>query len=208
VAQQLAHGHLVVRQLRHGNAIGHLFLRHHQGGELWNVVLYRVIQGELALFEKHHHGHAGDGLGHGEDAEDRVFGHGHLILQVLPAVGVGVHQLAVSGHHRDQAGQLPLVHFGTHAFLKGSEARAAHPHTGGVGSGKSALGILCERQAAQQRGKAEEQRPAGECDADMAETLARMIHGASEAGQDGHAAFGKSPDLNTGERESHAGGAQ
>jgi len=152
-------------QFGHGDAVGHVLLGHHQIREFRNVILHRVVQCEFPLFEQHHHGHAGDGLGHGEDAEDRVFSHGHLVLQILPTVGVAVHQSAVAGYQGNDPRQLAVVYFGAQPGLQGSEAVAAHAHLGRVGLGKGALGVLGQRQGGAQAGEDQQQsmtrEPAG-----------------------------------------------
>ena len=71
--------------------------------------LDRVVELKLALVPQHHERGAGDRLGHGEDAEDGVCLHGHLIFDVLIAHRLGHQHLAVLRDHDDRAGQLTRV---------------------------------------------------------------------------------------------------
>lgn len=76
----------------------------------------------LALFVELHHGDGSDDLGHGVVAEDGGLGHGDFVLDVLPAVGAVVDDLAVAGEDGDDAGDLVVLDCVLH---EGVEARDA-----------------------------------------------------------------------------------
>ena len=76
----------------------------------------------LALLVENHHGHAGDGLGHGEVAEDGVFRHGRAAGQVAHAVGAVVHHFAVARKDGDDAGDLLLIDGLLHEGVQALEA--------------------------------------------------------------------------------------
>ena len=68
--------------------------------ELGNELRYRIVQAQLSFFEHHHHGDAGNGLGHGRQAEDRVLLHGAFRFDIHQAVRFEVHDAAAPGHQR------------------------------------------------------------------------------------------------------------
>ena len=67
------------------------------GGELGDVFRNRIVGRPLAFFVEDHHGHAGNGLGHGVVAEDGVPGHGRAGGDVSRSVCAVVDDLAVAG---------------------------------------------------------------------------------------------------------------
>ena len=69
---------------------------------------------------EHHESDAGDGLGHGVDAEDGVGPHGLAGLHVHHPHTLEVGQLAVPGHCCDQAGDLALIDVPLHGRVKPS----------------------------------------------------------------------------------------
>ena len=82
----------------------------------------------LALFVEDHHGHAGDRLGHGVVAEDRVLRHRRAAGHVALAVGAVIHDLAVARQDGDHAGELLLVDCLLHQRVQALEplGRKAH----------------------------------------------------------------------------------
>ena len=112
VAHQLPHRHR--RGLRRHPVRG----RHLEAGELGDVPGHRVVEGPFALFPEHHHGDTDDRLGHGGDAEDGVGGDRLLARQILNAVGVAVHDLAMPGDERRDTGELAVVDERAHRPLE------------------------------------------------------------------------------------------
>ena len=112
MAHQLPH--------RHRLDLRHLAVRcrHLEAGELRDVLGHRVIERPLALLPEHHHGHAHDRFGHRREAEDRVLRDRFLCLQILDAVGVEVHDLAVSRDERRDTGELAVIHQPAHRPLE------------------------------------------------------------------------------------------
>ena len=63
-------------------------LENFQVREFGNVFRNRILRMPFALLVENHHGDAGDGFGHGEDAEDGVLGHRRAAGEVFFAVGL------------------------------------------------------------------------------------------------------------------------
>src|SRR5581483_11396039 len=82
--------------------------------ELGDVLGDRVLQLEGVFFVQHHQSHAGDGLRHGVDAEDRVVLQGFAGFHVHAAVGVVQHHLAVTADDDCGSRYLPLVNVTVH----------------------------------------------------------------------------------------------
>ena len=75
-------------------------------GELWQVLVHRVVEPELAVVVQHHHGYGGDRLGHRVDAEERPFGHRRAGGEILHAGRLQIADAAVPGHGRHGPGDL------------------------------------------------------------------------------------------------------
>jgi hypothetical protein len=77
-----------------------------------------LVERPLTLLPEHHHGHTHDRLGHRREAEDRVPGDRLLGRQILDAVCVDVHNLAVSCDERRHTCELTVVHQRAHRLLE------------------------------------------------------------------------------------------
>ncbi len=80
--------------------------------ELGNVFVQRVVELEFSFFEQHQESHARDRLGHRIHAKEAVGLHRLVLFDVRHAIGIEVHDLAVTRYQRDNAGRAALVHVG------------------------------------------------------------------------------------------------
>ncbi len=78
-------------------------------GEFGDVLFDGVVDGEKVLFDEHHDGGGGDGLGHGGDPEDVVGSHGGFGGEVGVADGAAVGDALGLDDDGDGAGDLVLV---------------------------------------------------------------------------------------------------
>jgi hypothetical protein len=88
-------------------------------GHLHGLVLrqepgHRIVQSHLALFDKHHDGHARNRLRHRGEAEDAVFRYGLLGFDILHALCIEVRNSTAAGHQRDHARYVPRVEMTLH----------------------------------------------------------------------------------------------
>jgi hypothetical protein len=95
---------------------------HLEVGEFRNVLRDRIARLPLSFVVQHHHRHAGDRLGHRVDAGDRVQLHRRLLLEILEAVGLVLHDLALARHQRDDAGEVLLIDQALHGLVHPVEA--------------------------------------------------------------------------------------
>ncbi len=82
---------------------------HLDAGQFWNVFRDGVVEIEAAFLVKHHHSRRNDRLGHRVDPEDGVLSHGRAGIDVLPAVGFQMHDLALAKDQGDGTGKLLFV---------------------------------------------------------------------------------------------------
>ena len=122
MGEQVADRHLAPR--RHCRAA---FADHALALESRDELRHGIGEEKLAFFLQHHHGHAGDGLGHRRDAEDRVGMHGLLRLDILEAGSVHVHDLAVACDQGDDAADLLAVDVGLHALVQARQPLGGDP---------------------------------------------------------------------------------
>ena len=111
--------------------------------ELRQETRYRIVQADLPLFHQHEHGHAGDGLGHGGQAEDGVLGEGQLGLEVHQAMRLEVHDAATASHQRHRTRDLSRVNVALHGFVDPEEA---------LGGEANLLGLADRQAGGDQRG--------------------------------------------------------
>jgi hypothetical protein len=111
VRQQVANPDLASGRLARGA------LRHALVLERRNVFGDRVGEQQLPVFVQHHDGHAGDGLGHRGDAENRVGSHRLLALDVLEADGVHIRDLAFARDQRDEPGRFATIDERLHRLM-------------------------------------------------------------------------------------------
>jgi hypothetical protein len=71
--------------------------------------MHRIVERDRAFFHQHHHGHAGDGLAHGVDAEDRVLRHRSPALHVHVSLQADVCDLTTALDQRRCAGQAASI---------------------------------------------------------------------------------------------------
>ncbi len=100
---------------------------HLEAGKLGDVLRDWIVERPLALFPEHHHRDADDRLGHGREAKDGVASHWLPGRQILDAVRVKVHDLAVPRHERRDVGKLALIDKRTHRLLKRLQAVGREP---------------------------------------------------------------------------------
>jgi hypothetical protein len=123
VGHQLVHGGRVDGIFGDHLAVGVDAFENLQVRELGNVVCDGILGAPFALLVEDHHGDAGDDLGHGEDAEDRVGGHRRAAGEISLAVGFEVDELSVAHDERDGAGHgFLLVDFLLNGGVKTLEA--------------------------------------------------------------------------------------
>jgi hypothetical protein len=92
-----------------------------------------------ALFPELHHGDPGDGLGHGADAEDRVFRHRRAATRLV-AEDVEGDDLAILDERVFEAGDFILVDGLLHAGVEGGEAFGGE---GGLAGSTTLAGRPC-----------------------------------------------------------------
>ena len=92
-------------------AAGRVGLRHRDLGtaEFRQVFFHGVAEEHALLLQQHEQSDRRDRLGHRGEGEDVVGPHRPLALQVAVALRLEAHDLALSGHERDGAGDLALV---------------------------------------------------------------------------------------------------
>ena len=106
---------------------------HLQVREFRDVLGDRIGRLPLPFLVQDHHRHAGHRLGHRVDSRDGVELHRRLLLEILEAVGLVLHDLALARHQRDDAGQVLLVDDVLHAVVHLVEAaRATKPTDSGA----------------------------------------------------------------------------
>jgi hypothetical protein len=158
MAHQLVHRRLVVRVDKNRLAVRVHTVEDLQMRKLGNVLCDRIGGQPLALFVQNHHGHAGDRLGHGVVAKDRVLRHGRAACHVALAVGAVVDDLAVARKDRNRSGDLLAVDRLLHICVQSLQAFGGKPLRLGacdreVDRGRGILlsgkGICSERSACQ-----------------------------------------------------------
>ena len=82
----------------------------------------RIARLPLPFVVQHHHRYAGHRLGHRVDAGDRVQLHRRLLLEILEAVGLVLHDLALARHKGDDAGEVLLIDQALHGLVHSVEA--------------------------------------------------------------------------------------
>ncbi len=112
-----------------------------------------IIEAEFALFEHHHDGDAGDGLGHGGNAEDGVFLHGALGLDIHEAVGFEVDEASAAGDDGDGAGDFAGIDMALDGFVNAAEAVGGHAGVFGFGGGDAGGGERHGEGGKDQKGK-------------------------------------------------------
>ena len=132
VVEQFAHGGLA-RGL--GQFDVALLVVAHQEleiGEFGHVFADGIVELPQAFLVQHHQRHAGDGLGHGIDAEEAVLVHRRIVVDAGEAGVVESRDLAVAHEQPDHAGDIlvgdDLAHGGVefgHAFFGKAGARGA-----------------------------------------------------------------------------------
>jgi hypothetical protein len=101
---------------------------------LRDVAMHGIVERDAAFLDQHHQRDAGERLGHGIDAEDRVFLQRAVALDIHVPERAAMGDLAVALDERQRARQLA----GVQVFLLEEpvdvlQARAGQP--GGLGSG-------------------------------------------------------------------------
>ncbi len=92
-----------------------------------DVRRHRVIETQRAFLDQHHQRDRGDRLGHGIDAEDRVFLHRLGPFQVHVAGEAGVHELALAIDLGEDAGQVAAVDVAAlHHLIQPGQSRTRH----------------------------------------------------------------------------------
>ena len=104
VGEQVQHGHGVLG--RHQLAL----YQHVQVGQFRHELGNWVRELKLALFVEHHSRHAGDRLGHGEDAKEGILGERPVVVRTALPNRLEVDDLALPRHQRNRAGELLLIH--------------------------------------------------------------------------------------------------
>jgi len=96
-------------------------------GKLRHELGRRRLHDELPFFVQHHGRHAGDWLGHGEDAKDGVLRHRTLRLAVHQPMGLKVGDLAVAGDQSDHPRQAAGVDMSLHGLTDASQPVRTEP---------------------------------------------------------------------------------
>jgi hypothetical protein len=78
--------------------------------KLRDIGRHRVLQAQAALFQQHHDRHAGDRLGHGEDAVEGINLRGTLLFDVHVAEGLEIGQFSAPPHEQQQARHIGGLH--------------------------------------------------------------------------------------------------
>ena len=162
VSHQFAHRHGAARVLNLRRAIVIFPDDDFHAGKFGNVLRDRIVELPLPLFVQHHHGDAGNGLGHGVDPEDRIFLDSVGLLRVELADGVEVDDLAVARDQCDQACHLLVVDEMFHGGIQAGEAlgRDAYGFGGGGGEGLCRSGL--SRQS--ERGHRAQSKPSDQAE--------------------------------------------
>ncbi len=82
----------------------------------------------------------GHRLGHGGDVEDGVGGHGDVGRLVAEAIGVELHELAVTGDRDDRAGNPPRIDVRLQHAVDPRQPLAGEPDLLGLGTGQRIFG--------------------------------------------------------------------
>ena len=137
VADQFADGHLVIGIDDHRLPLRPVAGGHLQPFEFGNEFADGVVEREGALVVERHQRNAGDGLGHGVDAEDRVRGHRRILVPALLAGACEMHELAVPRHERHRADEFALVDHRLHERADLVEPRLAQADVGRCRAGQA-----------------------------------------------------------------------
>ena len=104
-------------------------------GKARDEARHGIVQRDLALFHQHQKRHRGDGLGHGENAEDGVLAHRRLAGDVGDARHAEPGQRAFAPDHDQRAGNGAAFHIIVRDHVVkalkpvGVEAVCAHGHS-------------------------------------------------------------------------------
>ena len=169
VADEFADRHLVTSLFDQQFAV--LFAhRHLQPFQFGDELAHRVVQIETAFVKERHERDAGDGLGHGVDAEDAVLRKRRVAGEVLLANRLEVDELAAPRHRGHRAGQFAIRHQLGHGGAQGVHALGIETHRrrlghrqvaafgGGVG-GVGGKGGRADQRGQQKNGTKRETRP-------------------------------------------------
>jgi hypothetical protein len=122
VGEQVADRDVALRRHGGGRAIGRIERRQHLlvavGGK---IARDGIVETEAALLHQHHDGDAGDRLGLGRDAEDRVGAEWGAGLQIGVAGGAKKGHVAVTDHEGDAARQPAALQSVVHGALHAGE---------------------------------------------------------------------------------------
>jgi hypothetical protein len=101
---------------------------------LRDIAMHRIVERDAAFLDQHHQRDAGERLGHGVDAEDRVFLQRAVALDVHAPERAAMGDLAVALDEGQRAGQFASVQvFLLEEPVDALQARSGQ--TGGLGSG-------------------------------------------------------------------------
>ncbi len=128
VGHEFAHGHGAGGVFELGGAVGVFAGVDFEAGEGGDVAGDGVVELPFSFFVEHHHGDAGDGFGHGVDAEEGIDFEG--------AVGLEAGDFTVAGDEGDEAGDLFFVDEALHGGVKAGEAFGGEAEGFGGGGGE------------------------------------------------------------------------
>ena len=103
-------------------------LQHLGVRELRQVARHRMVQQNTPLLDQHHHGDAGDRLGHRGDAEQGVGRHRAALLAVRHPEGAQMGDLAAPGDQRRGSGHVAIVDVGTKEIVQPFQPPRAQSH--------------------------------------------------------------------------------
>ena len=128
VGHEFAHGHGAGGIFQFWGSVGVFAGVDFEAGEGGDVAGDGVVELPFSFFVEHHHGDAGDGFGHGVDAEDGIGFEG--------AVGLEAGDFAVAGDEGDEAGDLFFVDEALHGGVEAGEAFGGEAEGFGRGGGE------------------------------------------------------------------------
>ena len=128
VSEEVAHRHRPNRLDQSERALISGSLQHLGVRELGQVAFHRVVQQNAALLHQHHHGDAGDRLGHRGDAEQGVGRHRAALFAVRHPEGAEVRDPAAPSDQHRCAGHVAVVHVGAEQIVQPLQPLRAQPH--------------------------------------------------------------------------------